>query len=89
MVRKLWFKQWQQSLHPPKVVQPKVSQASREAPVLDEVVCFLRGVLAEILTAWLPERCTHLARGSEWQEDQLPAIRTQIFVRFHAFLPQP
>jgi hypothetical protein len=63
--------------------------AGRKAPVLDKVVCFLRGVLAEIQTAWLPGRYKLPALASEWQENQLPAIITHFFVRIHAFLPQP
>jgi hypothetical protein len=68
---------------------PTVSQAGREAPVLDKDACFLREVLAEIQTAWLPGHYKLPALDSEWQEDQLPAIRTHFFVRIHVFLPQP
>jgi hypothetical protein len=67
-----------------KLYNPRVSQASRAAPVLDKVVCFRREVLAEIQTAWLPGRYKLPALDSEWQEDQPPAIRTHFFVRIHA-----
>jgi hypothetical protein len=68
---------------------PRVSTVGRKAPVLDKAVCFHRGVLAEIRTAWLPGHYKLAALDSEWQENQLPAIITHFFVRVHAILPQP
>jgi hypothetical protein len=83
------LKQQQQSLPLQRTVQPaapSLSQEFREAPVLQKVECFLSSMLAWIQTAWLPWRYKLPALDSGWQEDQLPAIRSHFFVRFHASL---